>query len=592
MRLFGKNLVLIFACQFLVWVNMLDAQVPDSIRLDTAIDWAAPFKAEIKETFAKQLSSITEKDDKVYRQKKDAQVELHEYFLANAGSTGAKVIFFDEGLQVQKLQLRQRGADVAEITVEFKAQDNAPNTLESIEQKLIERLGQPLEKPILVKFGDGKSGYYKRWQKENTDAIAIPVPNGNYVIALRNLKSLVTDQRLENPQMNIDLDFLLNFGALWNASVEDFEKVYRARVAEADESTLERAAQFEWLNQEKSRARFSQKMSSAYPIRLTLFAKSIRAEEAVVEFVNGRASRVTISFYNRGDSGEIKLSDFEQTFKNVGKNVGQIFKATPRNMSASVSSSIKTVSWMWQIPEAIAMLEHNDYANSANKGDNPEFLRLKLAAPGQADWSMGKLTVGIQRMALLKNVRKNANGDVFIAGVPMVDQGAKGYCVAASCQRMFEYMQIPCDQHEIAQIVSADAESGANIIEMQKSLAKVDQRFKVKFKPFINPELYYSNAGKRRVSQKQFSTIVKEHVDKGIPLLWALELGRFPENPPLPNDGQVSGGHMRMVIGYNSAKNEIIFTDSWGSGHELKRMSEAAGYEVTLGLYSMSPAGM
>ncbi len=238
------------------------------------------------------------------------------------------------------------------------------------------------------------------------------------------------------------------------------------------------------------------------------------------------------------------------------------------------------------------MLEHNDYVHVDNKGDKPEFLRLKLAAPGQADWSMGKLTVGVQRMALLKNVIKASNGDVYISGVPMVDQGAKGYCVAASCQRMFEYMQIPCDQHEIAYIVSADSESGANIFKMQKSLAKVDQRFKVNFKPFINPELYYSSPGKRRVSLKQFSTIVRDHIEKGIPLLWALELGRFPEDPPLPNDGQVSGGHMRMVIGYNSAKNEIIFTDSWGSGHELKRMSEAAGYEVTLGLYSMSPAGM
>lgn len=592
MRFLGQSFFLILACQFLAWANVLRAQESNIIRLDTVIDWTAPFKKEVQENLAKQLSSITAKDTEAYRQKKEAQLDIHEYFLANAGASGSKVVFFDEALQVQKVQLRQLGEDVAEITVEFKAQDNATNALGTIEQKLVEKLGPPLEKPILVKFGNGNSGYYKRWKNENIDAIAVPIPNGNFVVALRNLKSALTVQRMENPQMNVDLDHLLNLASLWNFTVGDFEKIYRPRVTAEDETTLEKAAQFEWLNQEKSRARFSQKMSSPFPIRLTMFAKSMQVEEAVVEFVNGRVSRITISFYNRGDSGEIKLADFEETFKSVGKNVGQVFKTVPRNMSASVSSSIKTVSWMWQSPNGIAMLEHNDYANSVNKGHKPEFLRLKLAAPGQADWSMGKLTVGIQRMALLKNVIKAANGDVYISGVPMVDQGAKGYCVAASCQRMFEYMQIPCDQHEIAQIVSADAESGANIFEMQKSLAKVDQRFKVSFKPFINPELYYSAAGKRRVSVKQFSTIVKEHVDKGIPLLWALELGRFPENPPLPNDGQLSGGHMRMVIGYNSAKNEIIFTDSWGAGHELKRMSEAAGYEVTLGLYSMSPAGM
>jgi hypothetical protein len=94
------------------------------------------------------------------------------------------------------------------------------------------------------------------------------------------------------------------------------------------------------------------------------------------------------------------------------------------------------------------------------------------------------------------------------------------------------------------------------------------------------------------VSIKEFSGIVKEHVDKGIPLLWGLELGRVAETPPLPNAGQISGGHMRMVIGYNSVKNQILFSDSWGAGHELKRMTATGAYEVTLGLYSMSPRGM
>lgn len=174
----------------------------------------------------------------------------------------------------------------------------------------------------------------------------------------------------------------------------------------------------------------------------------------------------------------------------------------------------------------------------------------------------------------------------------MVDQGAKGYCVAASCQRLFEYMQIPCDQHEMAQLLNVDVEAGANAFEMQKSLAKVDGQFRVAFKPLVNPENYYDNKGKRRVSLKEFTGIVKEHADKGVPLLWALQLGLFKEEPPLPGEGQVSGGHMRMIIGYNLQTNKILFTDSWGAGHELKRMNAEDAYEATVGLYSMSPRGL
>jgi hypothetical protein len=332
-------------------------------------------------------------------------------------------------------------------------------------------------------------------------------------------------------------------------------------------------------------------MFSNLETNLTLFANSVKAEEAIIEFANGKAARATISVYNRGDSGEISIQEFDRMFRKIGQNLGTHLKVAPRRQISAGNAAVKIVSWVWTTPTGIALLEHNDFQTPGQVG-KPEFLRLKLAAPDQAGWTMGKLSLGVQRMALQNNVTKNAEGDIYIAGVPMVDQGAKGYCVAASCQRLFEYMRIPCDQHEMAQLLNVDVVRGANAIEMQKSLAKVDQKFGVAFKPLVNPELYYDNRGKRRVSLKEFAGIIREHTSKGVPLLWALEIGKYEENPPLPSGGQVRGGHMRMLIGYNSAKNEVIFTDSWGAGHELKRMAAEDAYEVTLGIYSMSPRGL
>ncbi len=395
------------------------------------------------------------------------------------------------------------------------------------------------------------------------------------------------ENRVTLPTLKADLDPLLNFTSIWNTSSDTFETLFVPRIEKENNNP-----QFDWLTATKDRARFSRHMFSNVPTALTIFQGQIKIEEAVVEFIQSKCARATLSIYNRGDSGKITMQEFDAIFRKVGQSLGAHLKVAPKKQFMTGNTAVKVVSWIWNTPAGTAILEHNDY-QIGGQITQPEFLRLKLAAPDQADWSMGKMAMGVQRMSLQKNVTKTATGDIFISGVPMVDQGAKGYCVAASCQRLLEYMRIPCDQHEIAQLLNVDVEKGANAMVMQKSLAKVDQKFGVSFKPLINPEVYYDSKGKRRVSLKEFATIIREHADKGVPLLWALGLGQFPEEPPLTSGGgQISGGHMRMMIGYNSAKNQIIFSDSWGAGHEVKRMAAADAYEATLGLYSMSPRGL
>jgi hypothetical protein len=47
---------------------------------------------------------------------------------------------------------------------------------------------------------------------------------------------------------------------------------------------------------------------------------------------------------------------------------------------------------------------------------------------------------------------------------------------------------------------------------------------------------------------------------------------------------------MRLIIGYNDTKKEIIFSDSWGAGHEMKRMAAPDASAATMGLYLLQPA--
>jgi hypothetical protein len=83
----------------------------------------------------------------------------------------------------------------------------------------------------------------------------------------------------------------------------------------------------------------------------------------------------------------------------------------------------------------------------------------------------------------------------------------------------------------------------------------------------------------------KFQRTIAGLIDQGIPVMWSVSLGLLPE-PEVP---QASGGHMRLIIGYNAKTGEALYSDSWGAEHALKRMPLANAYAITNGLYYMQP---
>jgi len=47
---------------------------------------------------------------------------------------------------------------------------------------------------------------------------------------------------------------------------------------------------------------------------------------------------------------------------------------------------------------------------------------------------------------------------------------------------------------------------------------------------------------------------------------------------------------MRLITGYNAKSGEIIYTDSWGAGHERKVISRAEAEQMTTAIFSMTPS--
>lgn len=384
----------------------------------------------------------------------------------------------------------------------------------------------------------------------------------------------------------VDLDFLMNQADVWTLTSAQLDQRFAS-------PTFEPQPFFKWLTSQHDRARMTKKPYGNVQIGLSLLGGKVAAEEVLLDFEGGTLKRVTASIYNRGDAGPMAKETFERLIALCGKEIGQKLQVQPKRQPQPVGSALKNVGWTWSAAGADVLMEHNELA-PASKGVEavPEYLRIKIAPPNNRDWSMGVSTLGrststLTKRDLLRRVVKSGTSSARIEGVPMVDQGAKGYCVLASFQRLFEFYQIPCDQHELAQLLGSSPEGGTSGEAIERRIGALDRRFETRFQVLIGRTMNPRDAEKLDV--KRFARMIKTQIDLGVPLLWTMRLGIADEDPPLPRTGQISGGHMRMIIGYDEEAEQIFFTDSWGAGHEFKRMKTSDAFRCTDGLFVVQP---
>lgn len=386
-------------------------------------------------------------------------------------------------------------------------------------------------------------------------------------------------------ELNADLDPFITLPGAYGLKPDDLEKMFA-------KGNWTKNPYFEWLTADKSRAIFQKKDMSNLKVDLALIGGTVPIEEMIVDFKDGEFVGVTVSIFNRGDGGTISASDFEARKLAMGRHLGKQLATRPVTRESKPTQGLLTDGFIWISARGKAVLEHNPGAPG-----NAEFLRMRLAqrnaggAYEAATQARAGATVTLSQLP--ENVKTNPDGSVYIRGIPMVDQGAKGYCVVASAQRLFEYYGIPCDMHQLAQIAGSDPDDGTSSLEINKQLGSIDHLFKTRFECLalrqgnrfveLKDEKYVGDT----VPDEDFHKMIRKSIDDGIPLLWSLGVGQFPEDPPLAE--QTSGGHMRMIIGYNDKENKIIFSDSWGAGHEFKTMDADDAREATQGLFSMKP---
>ena len=226
------------------------------------------------------------------------------------------------------------------------------------------------------------------------------------------------------------------------------------------------------------------------------------------------------------------------------------------------------------------------------------------------------------------NVRRSQS-NVYIDGVPMVNQGQRGYCFPATIERILRYYGIDADMHALALMMGTKVEGGTRM--NTKQIEKIAQMAGLHHEEYrdlehYNDEYYarYNMAardyGGRQLFIEDFtveetvedgSTVNIRHYDwmfdamdkeikrksrlydaegfakfkngimfcieKGYPLVWSVDR-LFPWDR---SDGSQGDGHARIIVGYNELHDEVLYSDSWGSGHEFKRAKMKDAWECT-----------
>lgn len=336
---------------------------------------------------------------------------------------------------------------------------------------------------------------------------------------------------------------------------------------------------------------------------------------------NGTTQSLVIMVYNKGDDTKVDRDEYmdilQSTISTLNELIGIKGKSSRVNKK---ETGVALRSWVWEWEGGMIRLDAS--FTGGKKDFEGEFIRLKFGADKESV-SGGGAADTVKRKSLKENIQRDETGNDVWLNIPMVDQGDKGYCVPATVARVFAYYGMDgVDQHALAQLCDSSGDGGTSYSAMQQALESISRKFHVRLqlvegkdiqsvfmtyiadynkaakklkKPQATPmdwievcrdrKVLLAARGNKKYVKKWFAPI-KKSIDAGIPVLWSVELGIFPEQ----GSQQPNGGHMRLIVGYNEEEGTIYYSDSWGAGHEKKSMPADHAAAMTRYRYILRPS--
>ncbi len=354
----------------------------------------------------------------------------------------------------------------------------------------------------------------------------------------------------------------------------------------------------------------------------------IQLQETLVQYQDGKPHEVRMSVFNRGDGGAMFKKEFAALVEKCREQVSALFRKSGGGVeSQRRTSDVRVYRQIWRRRPLVLTLSWSETEERRNGGRElpyrAEYVRISVTLDDYyVDmWDPLAVRYKVETKNLGENVKRTDYGDVYVRGVPMVDQGEKGYCAVSCMERLFRYYGVPVDQHEVAQLAESSASGGTSPELLIEALERMEVKFRVRVKKHftieyndvedlvdeynsladdedlpeiqlgtsislnvlfssMKPELLAEARQDDRNGYRSFMRDIEKYVKKGVPLLWSVIVGIYPEEPPVRG----LGGHMRLIIGYNEKTGEVIYSDTWGNGHELKRMPASQAWAITMGL--------
>lgn len=329
--------------------------------------------------------------------------------------------------------------------------------------------------------------------------------------------------------------------------------------------------------------------------------------------------------YSRGDNDVADAEEFQERVRAAREEVSRITGVKMKKVQEDAGKSkLITDVVQWETEHGLIRLSYGVRADRKvrnSKGDlkgRPEFIRLTIAVD-RAMMNKGGAKDKTAAFSLKDSLKHEEDGTVWITGIPMVNQGDKGYCVPATLARVFAYYGMShVDMDSLAAVCNSDADDGTSVSGMEKSMEDIGRRYHIKIKPLykcdrqqavgeyneaakrakktevdfrekgwvevVDPELWKTVRAKKKGDVRKWFTSVRRQIDSGIPVVWSVFASGF-YNHEAGGSTPAGGPHMRMIIGYNAKKDMIIYSDSWGKFAERREMTVSEAFSNTGGTW-------
>jgi hypothetical protein len=349
--------------------------------------------------------------------------------------------------------------------------------------------------------------------------------------------------------------------------------------------------------------------------------------EVVFDFTDKlRLESCKISIYNRGDCGAWSMEQFKTTQQGLAASISKLLKKNQPIQSKRKLNGSNVQQLVWRTSSFDMALRW------CMTDETTEYITIQIDERNKIQDLRDDIKTDVKAQELLRQVKKEVGGTRWI-DVPMVDQGQKGYCVVAVLERMMKYYNSSIDQHIIAQLMASDPSHGTDIQSGIAALKSSEHKLKIRIKELyankafqtvqefenmlgdynkaakkagqqkidlqgarnggmhlvsvlgkVEKETYIRMRQKERPGPERFFITVKDSIDRGVPLMWMVLIlpGELREQP-------MASLHARLINGYNPYTKEIIYTDSWGSGHEKKSMKLEEAWAISNIILNIRP---